>query len=144
MAVTRSEISINMASGTAERTVSDANWALSDAFAVAAGDWDVHLMLWSDNQGTPASGDTVEWRLLASLGSVDGSAGDDYVNVDNGMFLDLHDTYNNDDGNGVVFSVVGPISATPEYYKLAVKAVNGATRNVKVRAMAQVLQGAIS
>lgn len=143
MAVTRSEVSVNMGSGTAELTITNsATWNLSDAFQLAAGDWQGKIQLWSDNQGTPASGDTVEWRLLATLGSVDGSAGDDYVNADNGKFIALHDTYNNDDGNGVVMSV-HDIDATPDYYKLAVRAATGATRNVKVRAMIQVLQGAI-
>ncbi len=144
MTVARADVAVNMASGVAELTISNsATWNLSDAFELAPGDWNAQLQMWSDNQGTPASGDTVEWRLLPTLGSVDGSAGDDYVNADNGALIGFHDTYNNDEGvTGVVMSV-SEINSTPTYYKLAVKAATGATRNVKVRAMVKVLQGAI-
>lgn len=142
MASTKNETVVNFSSS-AEITLNDNNWHVSDAVAFNVEDWDAEILAWADNQGTPASGDTVDVRVLYTNGNVDGVAGDDYVNQDNGEFLALLDTYNNDDGNGVVLSSV-PLRTCPDGFKLAVKAAAGATRNVKFRALLQTHRGAIA
>jgi hypothetical protein len=142
MASTKNETQVQFSS-TNEITINNTSWNLSDPVALNVEDWDAELLMWADNQGTPASGDTVEVRVLYTNGSVDGSAGDDYVNQDNGEYMALLDTYNNDDGNGVVLSSV-PLRTCPDGFKLAVKAAQGSTRNIKFRALLQTHRGAIA
>lgn len=143
MASTKNETVVQF-SAIDEITINNSNtWNLSDLVALNVEDWDAELLIWVDNQGTPTSGDTVEVRALYTNGNVDGAAGDDYVNADNGEFLAFLDTYNNDDGNGVVLASV-PVRTCPDGFKLAVKAAAGATRNVKFRALLQTHRGAIA
>lgn len=133
MASTREETQIQW-SASSEITISNTDtWNLSDAVTFNAEDWDAELMLWADNQGSPASGDIVTVGIAYTGGEVDGSAGNDYTNPENIEPLRVLDTYNNDDGNGVVLRSV-PIRTAALGFKLAVKAATGATRNVKFRA----------
>lgn len=136
MASTRTETAITWPTGQASQTCSvNATIYPSDVISFDAEDWDGEVMLWADNQGTPASGDLVTFGILYSVGSVDGSAGDDFNNLNNYEFLAQLDTYNNDESgaDGVVLRTV-PIRTTAKSFKIVANAPVGTTRNIVVRA----------
>ena len=55
------------------------------------------ITLKADNDGTPASGDTVEFYLLATCGDPDGNSADEYpLDDDDGLLLAVLDTFAND------------------------------------------------
>lgn len=114
-------------------------WVLSDAVVFGVEDWEAEVCLLADNAGTPASGDTVEWRVLYCCGSVDGSPGDDYVNAENGEFLTLMDTYGASAGGGVVIASAS-LRTAPKAFKLAARGAQSASRNIDCRAIVRVHQ----
>jgi hypothetical protein len=121
-------------SAAASVTLSSNNaWSVSDAIAFNVEDWDGEVVVYVDNAGTPASGDTVTVGILYSDGNVDGSAGDDYVNVENYEFLALLDTYNNQASGGIVSRTV-PVRTANKGFKLCVSGPQVASRNIVARA----------
>jgi len=74
-------------------SVSAAGTQTSDAVAFSATAFAAMIMLKADNNGTPASGDTVDFYALLSCGDPDGSSSDEYPNDDSdGIFLARLDT----------------------------------------------------
>ena len=108
-------------------------WSLSDAILFNIEDWDAELIVYADNAGTAASGDTVTVGVLYSDGNVDGSAGDDYVNPQNYEALTLLDTFNNSASGGIVSRSV-PLRTAAKGFQLCVQGPQVATRNIVVRA----------
>jgi hypothetical protein len=133
MASSKIETAITWAAAASQTLSANNTWYLSDAVAFNAEDWKGEVHVYGDNAGTPASGDTLEVGILYSCGSVDGAAGDDYVNADNYEFLAWLDSYNNDDGTGIVSRSL-PVRATAKSFKLAVRGPAVATRNIVARA----------
>jgi len=133
MASSKVETAITWAAAASQNLSANNTWYLSDAFAFNIEDWKGEVHIYADNASTPASGDTLEVGILYSCGSVDGSAGDDFVNADNYEFLAWLDSYNNDDGTGIVSRTV-PVRVTPKSAKLAVRGPAVATRNIVARA----------
>lgn len=123
------ETAITWSAAASVTAVANNAWYISDAVAFNAEDWSGEVHVYADNVGTPAAGDTLEVGILYSCGSVDGSAGDDFVNADNCEFLALLDSYNNDDGTGIVSRTV-PVRATAKSFKLAVRGPAVAARNI--------------
>lgn len=134
MASSKVETAITWPTAAASVTLSSNNaWSTSEAIAFNIEDWDGEVVLYVDNAGTPASGDTVTLGILYSDGSVDGSAGDDYVNAENYEFLALLDTYNNQASGGIVARTV-PVRTANKAFKICAQGPQVATRNIVVRA----------
>jgi hypothetical protein len=97
MAVANNEVQVQWDSGNNSKSVSAGSTATSDAFAFSAGAVDAMATLKADNAGTPASGDTIEFYLLATCGDPDGASTDEYpADGDEGTLLAVLDTYAND------------------------------------------------
>lgn len=143
MAATKVETQITWPTAAASITVNNTSWNLSELIAFDVSDWQASIQMLSGNQGTPASGDTNEFRILYQNGEVDGTAGDDYVNPENGEFLDFHDTFNNAAAGGIVMSNK-PVRTSNKGFKLAVKCATGSTRNQLIRARLVTHRGSIA
>lgn len=133
MASSRVETGITWSSAAYTDITSGSN-ATSDAFAFNVEDWDASLTLYADNQGTPASGDTVDVYVLWTSGSVDGSAGDDYDTPKGGRWVARLNTYSTDaDGED-------PQQKTIELTNIAAKGLkvyaknNSGGRTIRLRA----------
>lgn len=81
MAVTRSQYQVTWSSSNSVSVASGGN-ATSDDVTLAAATFDGSVTLKADNDGTPASGDTVDFFLLASTGDPDGTGTQEYDSED--------------------------------------------------------------
>ena len=133
MASSKVETAVAWSSAASVTLSSNNAWSVSDAIAFNAEDWDGEVVIYVDNAGTPASGDTVMVGILYSDGNVDGSAGDDYVNVENYEFLALLDTYNNQASGGIVSRTVR-VRTAKKAFKICPRGPQVASRNIVVRA----------
>lgn len=133
MAVTKVETQITWSSSNTI-TLNSNNWVVSDEVSLDDADWEGLIAARADNAGTPASGDTVEVRILYTAGDVDNGGGaNDYPTMNTGgstgaqatrlMVLDTYANYDPD------FKVV-PIHVAAKKFKLAARAAQGGTRNV--------------
>jgi hypothetical protein len=95
MASSRNETALAWSSVAYVDITSGSN-ATSDAFTFNIEDWDASLTLYADNQGTPASGDTLDVYVEWTSGSVDGSAGDDYDTAKGAQWVARLNTYSTD------------------------------------------------
>lgn len=107
MTMTRSEIQITWAAATS-KSVSNGSADTSDEFAFATGAIQASISCKADNDGTPASGDEVEFFLLLTCGDPDGAGADEYDSVNHGLFVGLADTNTDDPAQ---FTVSIPASA---------------------------------
>jgi len=97
MAVANNEIQVQWDSGNNSKSVTAGGTATSDPFSFSATAIDALVTLKADNAGTPASGDTIEFYLLATCGDPDGASTDEYpADSDDGILLAVLDTYAND------------------------------------------------
>src|SRR5574337_1617780 len=133
MASSRVETQIQWG-GANTKSLSTTSWFISDAVSFNAEDWEAELQIRAENSGTPASGDTVEIRLLYTVGDLHNGAGaDDYPDANtSGTTAALADpatvldTYNNYDPDGTTV----PPRTSAKGFKLAARAAQGATRAV--------------
>lgn len=133
MASSRNETGITWSSAAYIDITSGSN-ATSDAFAFNVEDWDASLTLHADNQGTPASGDTVDVYVEWSSGSVDGSAGDDYDTPKGAQWVARLNTYATDsDGEDPQQKTVPLTTMAAKAFKLYAKNNSGG-RTIRVRA----------
>jgi len=96
MALANNEIEVQW-SGANNVSISAGGNQTSDAFTFSQTAIDAMITLKADNAGTPASGDTVEFYLLATCGDPDGSGSDEFPSNNNdGILLAVLDTYAND------------------------------------------------
>lgn len=120
---------------------SDLTWSdpiVFDATDIAGG-----LVVLVDNQGTPASGDTVELWLGYTTGNVDGTPGDDYVLGEHAIYAGLLDTYGvNTPGEDPARKAISIDVQSFKGFMLGVKAANAGTRNVVVNARLQTQRAA--
>lgn len=134
MASSRNETQITWNTGSSSVTLSSASRVTSDAFTFNAEDWDADLQLYADNQGTPASGDVVDFYIHYSTGDILGDSGNDYATNEHAEFLCRLDTYaTNTPGEDPVSKVI-PIRTTSPAFTISCESPNAATRNVVVRA----------
>ncbi|MBN1359352.1 MAG: hypothetical protein JW993_02115 [Sedimentisphaerales bacterium] len=97
MAVANHEIQVQWDSGNNSKSVGAGGTATSDAFSFSATAIDAMVTLKADNAGSPASGDTIEFYLLATCGDPDGASTDEYpADSDEGILLGVLDTHAND------------------------------------------------
>lgn len=131
MAITHNEVKITWDTGSNTDTIATATATSSDDFsfntaAVAAG-----ITLKADNQGTPASGDTVDFYLLYSAGDPDAAASaDEFASTNHPVWIGQIDT--NDGINPAVLSV-GNIDVT--FKKMRLYTVNNGASTVIVGAV---------
>jgi len=135
MASSRVETQVTWSSANT-KSLNSNSWFVSDAIPFNAEDWEAELQIRADNSGTPASGDTVEVRILYTAGDVDNGGGaDDYPDVNTSgstaaraelaAFLD---TYSNYDPDGITV----PLRTSAKGFKVACRAAQGATRAITV------------
>lgn len=108
--------------------------SLSDAFTFNAEDWDADIMLHADNQGTPASGDYVDFYIHYTCGDIDQDVNDDFATNEYAEFLCRLDTYaTNTPGEDPAAKVV-PIRTTASGFKISCEGPQVGTRNIVCRA----------
>ena len=92
MAVANNEQQVTWSSSNSV-SVSAGSSQTSDAVTFSSTAFDGMATLKADNNGTPASGDTVDFYALLSCGDPDGASADEYPNDDSdGIFLARLDT----------------------------------------------------
>lgn len=133
MAVSKVETQITWAAANT-KSLNSTSWFVSDEITLNDSDWEGGIQFRADNAGTPASGDTVEIRILYSVGDLDAGGGaNDYPDANTSgttaaqaNFLALLDTYSNYDPD----SKFCPIDTAPKAFKIAARAAQGATRAI--------------
>lgn len=91
MASSRVETQITWSSADS-LSVSSGSTSTSDAFTFHAEDWDAELALSADNDGTPTSGDTVDFWIAYTAGDILGDSGSDYSTTEHAEFVARLDT----------------------------------------------------
>ena len=133
MALTRNEQQV-LWSTASSITLSDNNAYLSDAITFDATDIAGALQVYADNQGTPASGDTVSFYAAYTTGDILGDSSNGYDTTEHAQFLGILDTYaTNTPGEDPACKTLS-ISTVPKGMKLIAQAAAGATRSIIVRA----------
>lgn len=133
MAITRTETDVTW-SATASITVSSNTQADSDSMTVDATCVALGLIIHADNQGTPASGDYVDFYLKPGVGSVDGSAGDDWATDEHALYLGRIDTFASNTPGEDPARLYVELPIGMKNFKLSHLANQAATRNVLLRA----------
>lgn len=106
----------------------------SDAVTLNVEDWDASVQVSADNQGTPASGDTVDVYVKWSNGDVLGDSGDDFDTDEHAEWLCRLDTYpTNTPGEDPARKTVSLMVSGKKAFKLSAVAAQGATRSVVLR-----------
>lgn len=91
MASSRVETQITW-SAASSLSISAGSTSTSDAFTFNAEDWDGVVQLSADNDGTPASGDTVDFWIAYTAGDILGDTGNDYDTTEHATLLTRIDT----------------------------------------------------
>lgn len=133
MASSRTETQVPWG-GSNTKSLNTNSWFVTDEVLFNGEDWDGEVQIRADNSGTPASGDTVEVRILYTAGDLDNGGGpNDYPDVNTAgstaaraEFAALLDTYNNYDPDGTTV----PVRTGHKGFKIAARAAQGATRAI--------------
>ena len=96
MAVSRSELQVTWATAANSSSISSGSNENSEAFTFSATTFDAIVQLKADNDGTPASGDTVDFYVLYTSGDPDGASTDEYDTDSHGTWLATLDTNTED------------------------------------------------
>lgn len=125
MAVTKSLVQVTWSAAN-NQSVTAAGTATSDAFTFDATSFNAMIQLKADNNGTPASGDKVEFYLLYTAGDPDGAeVADEYDTTLQGTLLAVLDTFANDPALATV--AVNPSAKGGKVYAANKAASNGIT-----------------
>lgn len=95
MAISKSETQIQWSAANS-LSVSSSSTGTSDSASIGATVIDGSVQLKADNDGTPASGDTVDFYALFTNGDPDGASTDEFDTAEQGTLLAVLDT-NSDD-----------------------------------------------
>lgn len=95
MPLTHNEIQIQWSTANSVSVAAGGN-TTSDTFTLDATTIQASLQIKADNDGTPASGDTVDLWLQATLGDPDGSGANEYGTGEQDLHLGILDTNDND------------------------------------------------
>lgn len=134
MAITQTSTAMAFG-GSASVTVSSNSQADSDAYTFDATCIGAGVMVSCDNQGTPASGDYVDFYWKYTAGDVLGDSGDDYETDEHATPLGRVDTVAaNTPGEDPVRKWF-PLDPNAKGGKLSYKCNQAATRNIVIRAM---------
>lgn len=133
MALTRNETQITWSSA-GSITLNTTGLVWSDAVTFDATDVAGGIMVSADNQGTPASGDTVDVWVAYTTGDVLGDTGDDYATDEHAIFHGTLDTYaTNTPGEDPARRAIPLDVASFKGCKIGLKAPQGSTRNIVAR-----------
>lgn len=91
MASSRVETQVTWSSASS-LSVSSGATQTSDAITFNVEDWDAAVQLSADNDGTPASGDTVTFSIAYTSGDILGDSGSDYDTTEHATYLATLDT----------------------------------------------------
>lgn len=91
MASSRVETQVTWSSANSV-SVSSGSTSTSDAITFNAEDWDAVLQLSADNDGTPATGDTVTFSVAYTSGDILGDSGSDYDTTEHATLVAILDT----------------------------------------------------
>lgn len=134
MAITRVETALTWSSA-ASLTMNAATVFASDAFSFDATTIGASIAVSADNQGTPASGDTVTFYLAYTSGDLLGDTGDDYDTNEHAIPIGVVDTYaTNTPGEDPARRTLILPSTVPKGAKLLAVAPQAASRNIVIRA----------
>ncbi len=95
MTIANAEIQVTWSSSNSVSVSSGSN-STSDAHNISATAIDLSVELKADNDGTPASGDTVDFYVLPTVGDPDGASSDEYATAGHAIFLARLDTNTED------------------------------------------------
>lgn len=132
MASSRSETQITWSSASS-LSVSSGSTSTSDAFTFNAEDWDAVVQLSADNDGTPASGDTVDFYIAYTSGDILGDSGSDYDTTEHAQWLARIDTVAANTPGEDPGRLTVPIQTAALGFKIIAKN-NSAGRAITVRA----------
>lgn len=95
------------------KSIAAAGNAESDVHTMQVDSVSAVLIIKADNDGTPASDDTLTCKLLETVGDTDTEADtvDDYTTVDNAVPVAVLDTNSNDPSTSQAISLPGEIKA---------------------------------
>lgn len=141
--MTRNETQITWAAASSKSVAFGAS-EVSDAFSFNAGCWDASIQLSADNDGSPASGDLIEFRILYTNGDVLGNTGDDYDTAEHSSLIAVLDTWaSSTPGEDPARLTIPLPSVAAKGFQI--QATNKSTgRAITVRARVVELVGAIS
>lgn len=143
MASTRESTALTW-SATASVSVSNGSNATSDAFTFNASDWAAAIQIDANNNGTPASGDTLDCYILWSAGDVLGDSASDYDTVEHAQLLGRLDTNTSNTPGEDPARRTFPL---PNIAALGFKLYcvnNSSGRSITVRAMVVTQRGAVA
>ena len=132
MASSRNETQITW-SAASSLSVSSAATSTSDAFTFNIEDWDAVVQLSADNDGTPASGDTVDFYVAYTSGDILGDSGSDYDTTEHATWVARLDTVAANTPGEDPARVTVPINTAALGLKIVAKN-NSAGRAITVRA----------
>jgi len=92
MAITGNEVQVQWNSGSNYYSISASGNYTSDVANLNTAAFDGMIELKADNDGTPASGDTVDFYIQYTSGDPDGSGSDEYDTDEHSIFLAQLDT----------------------------------------------------
>ena len=125
-------------------SVSSASNSTSDAFTFNASDWSASIQINADNNGTAASGDTLDAYILWTTGDILGDSGSDYDTTEHAQFLCQLDTYaTNTPGEDPARKTILLDNISPLGFKLYV-VNNSSGRSITVRARVVTQRGAVA
>lgn len=114
-------------------SVSAASTQTSDAFTFNIEDWDAMVQLSADNNGTPASGDTVDFYIAYTAGDILGDTGADYDTTEHATWLARIDTVSANTPGEDPGRISVPIQTAASGFKIIAKN-NAASNGITVRA----------
>ena len=127
MAITKSETQIQWSAANSV-SLAASGTTTSDAFVFDATSFLAMITLKADNNGTPASGDSVTFYLLYTTGDPDGTGADEYDTTTQGTLLALLDTNTSDPAQTTV--AVNPSAKGGKIYAVN----NNASRAITISA----------
>jgi hypothetical protein len=97
MAITVTEVQVEWdGDASTDDSISAAGNSTSDAFVINQACFQAQIELKAKNDGSPASGDTVDFYLQGTLGDPDGASASEYGSGTQDVHLATLDTYVND------------------------------------------------
>lgn len=121
MALSRGELQV-LWSTAATLSVTNGTTSTSDAMTLTTAGFNGHLQLQANNDGTPASGDTIDFFIAYTVGDPGGSGADVFDSTLHAKYLGTANTFAEDPA---IFSVPLPVAA--KAFKILAK--NNATAN---------------
>ncbi|MFQ5472476.1 MAG: hypothetical protein ACE5FA_06290 [Dehalococcoidia bacterium] len=133
MAITKQEVQITWPTAVNSKSVASGATQDSEATTIHATATGGQVALKADNNGTPASGDTVDFYIKYNCGDPDAEPGtDEFATDDHAILLAQLDTYASGSGDDPAVAVVS-IDVDAKEFKIFVKS-NAATNGITVSA----------